>query len=188
MPSKNKKKKNRTQRGGSAETSVVPRISFRSVMNPRRDAVFTKRLSLTTTMATATYGSWDTTSASLTTEWSAIVGNLFGSVRIVAMRVYTADGTSSPGTGFFLFCTYRNGASPSSSIAAMWASENPKLFDSGSTTKTLVSYEARPTGVGDGAFLAYNSLPNSFGVKLYNGNAATINVFVEYIAQFRGQL
>ncbi len=149
-------------------------------------AIVNRRISYTTTLATATYLAISTADVGSGSEWGAMTG-LYGAYRIRAIRVRVAEQSSNAGGGYLLFCTSR-GTVPASTLAGLWQAENPELFDAGSTVLRLPSYESRATGAGDFNWLPIGSLPNLFGLKFLNSGSGTCTVFVEFSVEFRAML
>ncbi len=140
-----------------------------------------RRLSQQTTLATGAYATIDNTGVSGCTEWTSLVA-LYQSIRVLGLRVWVAP---PAGGSYILICTTRNGNNPASTNAALWAGERPVLGNMLDSRPTPFNYEVRPTGMGDFNWQITSSISNFFGVKLFNGNANTLTVFYEFIAEFR---
>lgn len=149
-----------------------------------------RRLTYNTTLASAGYLAVDTSAMASSTEWSAL-STQYGSARVASMRVTAIPSANlSSSGGFHLYCTTR-GTSVASSIAALWSGENAKLLIADVTTKQPAYYEVRATGFTDFEWVpvaAFAGGNNLFGLKLYNGDGSTANVFVEFMVEFRSVL
>ncbi len=185
MPKKMKTTRRVRRTSAPPESTLVPRVSFNRA--ERALATVVRRISYTTTLATASYITIDSSAMASSSEWSSLTTS-YASVRCLALRLHVSPSASAADAGFLLFCTHRNGNVPASTISALWAGERPLVFDAGATARRLVFYQARPTGAGDTLFVATGSLPNTFGIKFYNGASGTVNIFVEFVAEFRTAL
>jgi hypothetical protein len=174
-----------------------------STVGNLRPAELVRRLSYATTKTiaatTAGYNFSPTDVRASSTEWSSIAA-LYSQYRVLAIRLnfigdninYTA--TNSPHVQYLLCGTDRSGStSAGASANAVWALDQPKVFNIQTVTPVPITYEAKAIDLEDQNYVASSSNQTSFSIPVWlstNWASGSISlfVFVEAMVEFKGAL
>jgi len=188
---------NKQKRGGRNNSTskrdalmVTPSPNWALARGTLRSAgqTFQRRVSwASSALAAASFLAIDTSGFGSALEYAALAG-LYNEYRILAIKAYITTAAANS-NGYYLIATYR-GVVLTSNVNALWQGERPQLYEPEQTTKSLSSYEVRPSGAGEALWLSTASVPPSgsadfWGMKLYNGSANGATVFYEAVVEFR---
>ncbi len=120
------------------------------------------------------------------TEWSNLAAR-YTEYRLLKVKAHFDISNSTTPGGYIVAGTDRSGSGSAANAAAVWALENPKVFNVDATTAQLATYQAHAIDLEDSNFTSTGSNAVTFQVFIAgaaNGTASN-TVLVEAWIEFR---